>query len=49
MLPTLALVAKEKIMDYVVGFDDVGGSDDCPTEHLRLVLASKVRVAFPKS
>jgi hypothetical protein len=24
-----------------VGFDDLGGTDDFPTEHLRLVLASK--------
>lgn len=25
MLPTLALIKKEKVMDYVVGFDDFGG------------------------
>ena len=41
MLPTLALISKEKVLDYVVGFDDLGGTDDFPTEHLRLVLASK--------
>ena len=37
MLPTLALISKEKVLDYVVGFDDLGGTDDFPTEHLRLV------------
>ena len=41
MLPTLALISKEKVLDYIVGFDDLGGTDDFPTEHLRLVLASK--------
>ena len=41
MLPTLALIKREKILDYVVGFDDVGGTDDFPTEHLRLLLANK--------
>jgi hypothetical protein len=41
MLPTLCLVRNTKVVDYVVGFDDVGGTDDFPTEHLRLVLASK--------
>ena len=35
MLPTLALISKEKVLDYVVGFDDLGGSDDFPTEHLQ--------------
>ena len=28
MLPTLALISKEKVLDYVVGFDDLGGTDD---------------------
>jgi len=41
MLPTLCLVRNTKVVDYIVGFDDVGGTDDFPTEHLRLVLASK--------
>jgi hypothetical protein len=41
MLPTLCLVRNTQVTDYIVGFDDVGGSDDFPTEHLRLVLASK--------
>lgn len=41
MLPTLALIKSEKTVDYVVGFDELGGSDDFPTEHLRLRLASQ--------
>ena len=32
MLPTLALIRQEKTVDYVVGFDDVGGKDDFSTE-----------------
>ena len=32
MLPTLALVKKEKVVDYVVGFDELGGKDDFTTE-----------------
>ena len=31
MLPTLALVKNEKVLDYVVGFDDLGGKDDFTT------------------
>lgn len=34
MLPTVALVRAEKVVDYVVGFDDVGGKDDFSTEML---------------
>ena len=40
MLPTLALIKSEKTVDYVVGFDDMGGRDDFPTEALRLRLAA---------
>lgn len=36
MLPTLALVRRQKTVDYVVGFDDVGGKDDFATEVSRL-------------
>lgn len=32
MLPTLALIRQEKTVDYVVGFDDMGGKDDFTTE-----------------
>jgi hypothetical protein len=31
MLPTLALIKGEKVVDYVVGFDDLGGKDDFST------------------
>lgn len=31
MLPTLALIKSEKVIDYVVGFDDLGGKDDFST------------------
>ncbi|KAK9813285.1 hypothetical protein WJX72_011883 [[Myrmecia] bisecta] len=40
MLPTLALVKKEKVLDYVVGFDDLGGKDDFSTEVLAGRLAA---------
>tara|TARA_B100000475_G_scaffold194168_1_gene169497 strand:- start:234 stop:896 length:663 start_codon:yes stop_codon:yes gene_type:complete len=46
MLPTLALISKEKVLDYVVGFDDLGGTDDFPTEHLRLCLAAKNMLTY---
>ena len=39
MLPTLALIKLEKTIDYVVGFDDMGGKDDFPTEALAARLA----------
>lgn len=38
MLPTLALIKNEKVVDYVVGLDDMGGRDDFKTE----VLASRL-------
>ena len=41
MLPTLALVKKGKVVDYLVGFDDLGGVDDFKTETLALCLANK--------
>ncbi len=40
MLPTLALIKSEKTVDYVVGFDDLGGSDDFSTDVLEGRLAS---------
>merc|ERR1712216_182487 len=44
MLPTLACVQKGQVVDYVVGFDDMGGEDDFPTEALaqRLAVAGVV-------
>lgn len=40
MLPTLAIVRSEKTTDYVVGFDELGGTDDFETETLRQRLAA---------
>jgi hypothetical protein len=31
MLPTLALIKSEKVLDYVVGFNELGGKDDFST------------------
>lgn len=44
MLPTLALIKNEKVVDYVVGFDDMGGRDDFTTDILanRLAAASVI-------
>ncbi|KAK1402475.1 Thioredoxin domain-containing protein [Heracleum sosnowskyi] len=39
VLPTLALVKKAKVDDYVVGFDELGGTDDFGTEELEDRLA----------
>ena len=41
MLPTLAIIKNEKTTDYVVGFDELGGSENFPREVLeqRLVAA----------
>jgi hypothetical protein len=40
MLPTLALIKNEKVIDYVVGLDDMGGRDDFTTEMLANRLAA---------
>lgn len=40
MLPTLALIKNEKVIDYVVGLDDLGGRDDFTTEVLSNRLAA---------
>ena len=40
MLPTLALIKQEKTVDYVVGLDELGGSDDFKTDTLRARLAA---------
>lgn len=39
VLPTLALVKNAKVEDYVVGFDELGGTDDFSTEELEERLA----------
>jgi hypothetical protein len=45
MLPTLALVKHGKTVDYVVGFEDLGGKDDFSTQMLvdRLAAVEMVR------
>jgi hypothetical protein len=40
MLPTLALIKNEKVVDYVVGLDDLGGREDFKTEVLEGRLAA---------
>merc|ERR1711939_1208253 len=34
MLPTITCVIKGQVADHIVGFDDMGGGDDFPTEAL---------------
>lgn len=46
MLPTLALVKNEKVVDYVVGLDDLGGRDDFTTEVLAGRLAAAGVITF---
>lgn len=38
MLPTLALIRKEKTEDYIVGFNELGGKDDFETAALEVRL-----------
>lgn len=45
VLPTLALIKNAKVDDYVVGFDELGGTDDFSTEILEERLA-KAQVIF---
>ncbi|KAK3238821.1 hypothetical protein CYMTET_51200 [Cymbomonas tetramitiformis] len=40
MLPTLCLVKNEKVEDYVIGFNELGGSDDFPQSYLLARLAN---------
>ena len=46
MLPTLALIQREKTVDYVVGFDDLGGTDGFSTEILAARLEAQVREGY---
>ncbi|XP_055327325.1 thioredoxin domain-containing protein 9-like [Paramacrobiotus metropolitanus] len=39
VIPTIALVLDDKVVDYIVGFDDVGGRDDFATAQLEWRLA----------
>lgn len=34
MLPTISIVKNDKATDYIVGLDELGGSEDFPTETL---------------
>ncbi|KAL9404576.1 hypothetical protein Peur_001548 [Populus x canadensis] len=45
VLPTLALIKNTKVDDYVVGFDELGGTDEFNTEDLEERLA-KAQVIF---
>ncbi|XP_050208820.1 thioredoxin domain-containing protein 9 homolog [Mercurialis annua] len=45
VLPTLALIKNAKVDDYVVGFDQLGGTDEFSTEDLEERLA-KANVVF---
>ncbi|XP_042391457.1 thioredoxin domain-containing protein 9 homolog [Zingiber officinale] len=46
LLPTLALVKNAKVEDYVVGFDELGGTDDFSTEELEERLAKSQVIVF---
>ncbi|XP_074564360.1 thioredoxin domain-containing protein 9 homolog [Curcuma longa] len=46
MLPTLALVKNAKVEDYVVGFDELGGTDGFSTEELEERLAKSQVIVF---
>jgi hypothetical protein len=41
MLPTLALIKNEKVIDYLVGLDELGGVEDFKQEHLCIRLAAQ--------
>ncbi|GMN37819.1 hypothetical protein TIFTF001_007132 [Ficus carica] len=45
VLPTIALIKNAKVDDYVVGFDELGGTDEFSTEELEERLA-KAQVIF---
>lgn len=46
VLPTLALVKNAKVEDYVVGFDELGGTDDFSTEELEERIAKAGVIIF---
>ncbi|KAI3525456.1 hypothetical protein L1887_04259 [Cichorium endivia] len=46
VLPTIALIKNAKVDDYVVGFDELGGSDDFSTEELEERLARNQVIFF---
>lgn len=46
VLPTIALVKNTKVDDYVVGFDELGGTDEFTTEELEERLAKSQVIFF---
>ncbi|KAE9589361.1 hypothetical protein Lal_00000125 [Lupinus albus] len=46
VLPTLALIKNAKVDDYVVGFDQLGGSDEFSTEELEERLSKANVIVF---
>lgn len=46
VLPTIALVKNAKVEDYVVGFDELGGTDEFSTEDLEERLAKSQVIFF---
>ncbi|ESW15079.1 hypothetical protein PHAVU_007G042300 [Phaseolus vulgaris] len=46
VLPTLALIKNAKVDDYVVGFDELGGTDDFKTEELEERLAKAQVISY---
>ncbi|KAI3923287.1 hypothetical protein C5167_010683 [Papaver somniferum] len=46
VLPTLALIKNTKVDDYVVGFDELGGTDDFSTEELEERIARSQVIIF---
>lgn len=46
VLPTLALIKNAKVDDYVVGFDELGGTDEFRTEDLEERLAKSKIIVF---
>ena len=46
VLPTIACILNSKTKDYIVGFDDLGGVDDFPTEMLEWRLGACEMIYF---
>ncbi|KAL2477352.1 Thioredoxin domain-containing protein 9-like protein [Forsythia ovata] len=46
VLPTLALIKNAKVDDYVVGFDELGGTDEFSTEELEERLAKSQVIVY---
>ncbi|CAJ1977365.1 unnamed protein product [Sphenostylis stenocarpa] len=46
VLPTLALIKNAKVEDYVVGFDELGGTDEFSTEELEERLAKAQVISY---